>query len=150
MSPHQRCIARGFDKADELAFRALMARYMRMSSLKTRSEPQNGKHAEGENTFTSVSSVGKDILMSEATVMCTSSSQRTVGTREHGRVKFLGAHDLQRKVDPDRRTLAWCRKCAGFSTVYLHTMLLNVCRPTDSRVKYQVNKFEQGINPDRI
>ena len=44
--------------------------------------------------------------------MCTSGQQRTVGTSEHGRVKIFGAHDMQRKVDPDGRILAWCRKCA--------------------------------------
>ena len=54
---------------------------------------------------------------------------------------------FDRKVDPDGRTSVWRQV---FSMFCLHKRLLTVCRPTDSRVKYQVNKFPQGIKPDRI
>ena len=81
--------------------------------------------------------------------MCTSGQRITVGTSEHGRSRSLVRMICKGKLI--RMDALW-RGVANvrFSTVCVHKMLLKVCRPTDSRVKYQVNKLEQRSKADPI
>ena len=64
--------------------------------------------------------------------------------------KFVGSHDLQRKVDNEGRVFIWCRKCAGCSTQCLRKRQRDVSRPNDAIIPYQLSFLEYGKRPHRI